>query len=71
MSQLESQVSYRPSRSNGASGREAVHPGAAQQISIDAIAKRAHEMYRERGCAHGLDQQDWLAAELELKGART
>ena len=32
----------------------------------DAIAKRAYEKFMARGCAHGLDREDWAAAELEL-----
>jgi hypothetical protein len=31
------------------------------------IAQRAYEKWVKRGCTHGNDQQDWLAAEAELK----
>ena len=33
------------------------------------IAERAYAIYIERGCADGLDREDWLRAELELKAA--
>jgi hypothetical protein len=31
------------------------------------IAKRAHEIYVDRGYANGFDREDWLRAEHELK----
>jgi hypothetical protein len=34
------------------------------------IAKRAFELYCERGCQDGNDVQDWLQAERELGAAR-
>lgn len=33
------------------------------------IAKRAFEIYCERGCQDGHDLEDWLQAERELQGA--
>lgn len=32
----------------------------------EQIARRAHEIYVERGCAPGDPMQDWLRAEQEL-----
>jgi DUF2934 family protein len=32
------------------------------------IARRAFELYCARGCRHGHDLDDWLAAERELRG---
>lgn len=32
----------------------------------DAIARRAYELFEQRGCQHGRDQDDWLQAESEL-----
>jgi hypothetical protein len=40
----------------------------AVQPTIDAIAKRAHEIYLARGGTHGSDLDDWLQAERQLKG---
>ena len=36
-------------------------------VSAKDIAKRAHEIYVDRGYAHGFDREDWLQAERELK----
>jgi DUF2934 family protein len=33
----------------------------------DVIARRAYELYRERGGAEGLDLDDWMRAERELQ----
>ena len=33
----------------------------------DAIARRAHELFVERGGVHGYDQDDWLRAEAEIR----
>ena len=37
----------------------------------DAVARRAYEIYQRRGGDHGLDLDDWLAAERELKPGRS
>jgi hypothetical protein len=36
----------------------------------DAIANRAYELFLARGCSHGHDAEDWLAAEQELMDRR-
>lgn len=36
----------------------------------EEIAKRAYELYVQRGGEHGRDQEDWLRAEAELRGER-
>lgn len=33
----------------------------------DAIARRAHELFVERGGEHGFHEADWLQAEAELR----
>jgi hypothetical protein len=33
------------------------------------IARRAYELFEQRGAAHGQDWDDWLAAERELGSA--
>jgi hypothetical protein len=35
------------------------------------IARRAFEIFCERGCQHGHDVEDWLQAERELRGSET
>jgi DUF2934 family protein len=37
-----------------------------QGIVLSTIAKRAHEIFEERGCKHGFELEDWLTAEQEL-----
>jgi hypothetical protein len=36
-------------------------------VSVDDIARRAYEMYLERGRTDGFDREDWRRAESELK----
>jgi hypothetical protein len=36
-------------------------------IPAEKIARRAYEMWCQRGCPHGSDQQDWYQAEQELR----
>jgi hypothetical protein len=46
-------------------------PAAASEPATPdstAIARRAFEIYCERGCKDGCDIQDWLQAERELTG---
>jgi hypothetical protein len=42
--------------------------GAQAQANLDheAIARRAYELFCQRGFEHGHDVQDWLNAEQEL-----
>ena len=40
---------------------------AADLLSEQEIAIRAHELYLERGAEQGHDLDDWLRAEQELK----
>ena len=51
----------------------AVEPPAAAQftaaISEDDIARRAFELYCDRGRLDGHDVEDWLTAEQQLRGA--
>jgi hypothetical protein len=45
---------------------EPMHTHFASAPSWGEIRKRAYELHLERGCVHGLDQDDWLQAEREL-----
>jgi hypothetical protein len=40
-------------------------------LTDSEIARRAFEMFCERGCRHGHDLDDWLQAERELTGPVT
>lgn len=48
--------------------RPAAGPG---QPSFSDVARRAFELYCERGCQDGHDVQDWLQAERELRAANS
>jgi hypothetical protein len=41
----------------------------ASGVSESDIARRAFELYTERGCEDGHDVDDWLKAERELRQA--
>ncbi len=38
----------------------------ARTPSRDEIERRAYELYEQRGCEDGHDEEDWFAAEREL-----
>ncbi len=41
-----------------------------EKASIDdRIAKRAYELYEQRGCLDGQAFEDWIQAEREIRGA--
>ena len=44
------------------------HPqeGALSDELQERIAKRAYELYLERGCREGCDVEDWVDAEREI-----
>jgi Protein of unknown function (DUF2934) len=41
----------------------------AADFDRDRIAARAYELYLARGGGDGMDMEDWLVAERELRGA--
>ena len=45
---------------------EQTQPELVNGPSLEEIQHRAYEIYLERGCVHGWDQDDWLQAEREL-----
>jgi hypothetical protein len=53
-----------PDRADKADGRR-----AAPAPSSEAIAKRAYELYLQRGSISGYELEDWLQAEAELTAA--
>jgi hypothetical protein len=62
-----------------AHGRHAEHSGHAHApatdavgfIAPEAIARRAYELFQERGREPGRDLDDWLRAEHELKESKS
>jgi hypothetical protein len=43
-------------------------PGTGNGVTREDIARRAYEIYVQRGGTHGYDIEDWLQAERELTG---
>jgi len=41
-------------------------PSRKHSASTESIAARAYEKFVARGCTHGGDREDWIAAEREL-----
>ena len=42
--------------------------GTAEQVNdADAVARRAYEIFQNRGGNHGADLDDWLEAERQLR----
>jgi hypothetical protein len=39
---------------------------SALAANTEAIARRAYELWEQRGCPHGCSQEDWFRAEAEL-----
>jgi Protein of unknown function (DUF2934) len=37
-----------------------------RELSTEEIARSAHELYVQRGGEHGMDVEDWIAAEKHL-----
>jgi hypothetical protein len=43
-------------------------PAPAQNSNLDAqVRQRAYELYQERGCTPGHENEDWLQAESEIR----
>jgi hypothetical protein len=56
-------------QSQGRRPNDLVIPPSAEQVGDVAeadVARRAYELYEQRGGAHGHDIDDWLLAEREL-----
>lgn len=45
------------------------NPGNAS-IDLDAVRRRAYELYEQRGRLDGYHEQDWYSAEQELRGRK-
>ena len=52
-----------------ATARNAVIEGNAT-IDLDAVRRRAYELYEQRGRLDGYHEQDWYTAEQELRGRK-
>ncbi|MEO5935730.1 MAG: DUF2934 domain-containing protein [Terriglobales bacterium] len=56
-------------QATGATARSAIIKGKAT-IDLDAVRRRAYELYEQRGCRDGFHEQDWYTAEQELSGRK-
>jgi hypothetical protein len=52
----------------GAALVEQVPPRGERKATSEEIARRAYQLYEQRGRGHGSDREDWLRAERELAG---
>ena len=59
----------RDNRPRGASSDAWSEPNESEP-SVEEIRFRAYELYVERGGGDGMDFEDWLQAEQELKGKK-
>jgi len=64
----------RDGKSKTASGLDTEHYPEQHEVNdgglfptVAQIARRAHELWKERGCPEGTAEQDWFQAEQELK----
>lgn len=46
---------------------ESVPPRIEETVDANQIAALAYQLWQERGCPSGSDQEDWFRAEQELK----
>ena len=57
-----------PTKSGTSHQADSTEPNVAQTVDENAIAALAFQLWQERGCPIGSDQQDWFRAEQELQG---
>ena len=52
---------------------EAIAPSESADVAnvTDSVARRAFELFLERGGVHGHDLDDWLIAERQVRGTST
>ena len=61
-------VRVKPDRRRTGIGRVNADRRKTDRLVTDSdVARRAYELYRERGGKHGHDLDDWLQAERELR----
>ena len=47
---------------------DSAEPNASEAVDERAVAALAYQLWLERGCPIGSDQEDWFQAETLLKG---
>ncbi len=56
-----------PQPQPGAAAQAAASPTQGSALSRDEVARRAYDLYQQRGGADGGDLDDWLQAERDLQ----
>jgi hypothetical protein len=71
-SNMDTGVTNPPTKTRNRRRADHTQANEAAQAGIPAheIARRAYELFAERGAVHGHDIEDWLAAERELTRGR-
>jgi hypothetical protein len=59
-----------PKKSGTSQPTDSTERNVSEAVSEDAITALAYQLWQERGCPIGSDQQDWFQAEQELKGLK-
>jgi hypothetical protein len=70
MAKLKTTENQNPLRSDERYEERVQSTGSGSSDEQSRIARRAYELYLERGGSHGQDWEDWLAAEREIRGSR-
>ena len=65
----EASADSRPAAAATSARPTTVDPRGNKAVTHEQIARRAFEIYRERGATPGRSMDDWLKAEKELKGS--
>jgi hypothetical protein len=68
MKETKSTKQAKPGRRDSANA--SAKPARAPAASNETIARRAHELFQERGGVHGHDLDDWLEAERQISSLR-
>ncbi len=56
-----------PKKSSTSQPTDSTEPKASETINENAIAALAYQLWQERGCPIGSDQEDWFRAEQEFQ----
>jgi hypothetical protein len=48
-----------------------VETGTVENVNANTIGALAYQLWQQRGCPVGSDQEDWFKAESELKAPQT
>ena len=68
MKETKSTKQAKPGRRDSANA--SAKPARASAANDETIARRAHELFQQRGGLHGHDLDDWLEAERQISSLR-